>query len=719
MQVKNSVPKQPDTELTQLRGEIVHIRYENTITGFAVVTIDADDGSRHTVCGKIAGVNIGGILEMEGFFADNEKFGREFQVVSFRPVLPKTADGIKKYLISGISGIGPKTAQLILDAFGADTVKILDHYPARLKEVRGIGKHKADMVIKAWKEGAARRDSMIFLQGLGISPAYCSKLFRKYNERAPQIVKNNPFRLAEEIDGIGFQKADAIARELGFSPDSQERLSAAAVYVLNTAVQNGHCGLPADELIRRTCDLTKQSAEAVKTGIDNSIMRGNMIEHDNFYYTPKLARAEEELPILLKKILTHSAHPGKKLKNRESSFKWAECQKKAVEQISKSAVSVITGGPGVGKTTVIREIVERAKAAKLSIALTSPTGRAAKRMSQASGCEAKTIHRLLMYDPQTNSFGFDTDNPLECDILIADEVSMLDMTIAHALFKAIAPGTTVVLVGDADQLPPVGPGRFFSDIISSGKIPVTRLDQVFRQSSDSHIIEAAHRVNAGSMPLRYENNNCDFFWIRQDDPEKALAMMQKIVLERIPEKFGFDPVNDIQVLTPMNRGSCGTLAINEMLSEKLNPCDGKELLEYGERKINPGDKVMQTQNNYDKGVFNGDFGIVIETDREKGKFKVLYDNDKVVEYFTDEMDQISKAYAISIHKSQGSEFPAVVVMLQNQHFLMLQRNLLYTAMTRAKKLLILIAGEKSVEMAVKNARTEVRFTRFPQLLTQI
>ncbi|MBO5990691.1 MAG: AAA family ATPase, partial [Lentisphaeria bacterium] len=410
--------------------------------------------------------------------------------------------------------------------------------------------------------------------------------------------------------------------------------------------------------------------------------------------------------------------PGRKLVKPASSFEWAECQKRAVDMVTRSPLSIITGGPGVGKTTVIREIVSRARLANLNIALTSPTGRAAKRMTEATGAEAKTIHRLLMYDPVTNGFIYGKDNRLECDILIADECSMLDINIAYSLFQAIAPGTTVVLVGDADQLPPVGPGKFFSDLIASGLIPVTRLDQVFRQSSGSRIIEAAHRVNAGKMPLRYDDSGCDFFWIRQDDQEKALDMVKKLVTERIPEKFGFDPSNEIQVLTPMNRGTCGAVNINDVLGECLNPPEEEKIISSGERRVAPGDKVMQTQNNYDKGVYNGDFGIVVSTDVANGKFKVLFDGTRQVEYFSDELDQLTRAYAITVHKSQGSEFPAVVLLLLNQHYLMLQRNLLYTAMTRAKKLLVLIGSEKSVEMAVRNARTEVRYTRFPRNLAE-
>lgn len=708
--------QQENQEKTRICGEVVHIRFENSNTGFAVITLDTDDGKRHCVCGNLAGLDIGNLIEVDGKFELDEKFGRQFRAETFRPILPASAEGIKKYLIAGVSGIGPKTAALIVDAFGKDTVKILDNYPSRLREVKGIGRHKADMVITAWKEGAAKRDSMIFLQGLGITPAYCAKLFRKYGERAAQVVKNNPFRLAEEIEGIGFLKADMIANQMGFAPDSTARLTAAVTFILNSAVSAGHCGLPEDELCRRTCELTKQYPEKVREGIANAVLRNLAVDRNGFFSPPRLARAEEELPGLLKKLISAPSHPGKMLTQEAGKFKWAECQKQAVEEVTRSALSIITGGPGVGKTTVIREIVSRAKKAKLRIALTSPTGRAAKRMTQATGYEAKTIHRLLMFDPACNGFSLDENNPIECDILIADEISMLDISIAHALFKAIAPGTTVVLVGDADQLPPVGPGRFFSDLINSGKVPVTRLNQVFRQSSGSRIIEAAHLVNSGRVPQRYQDKDCDFFWIRQDDPEKALEMMQKLVLERIPEKFGFDPVNEIQVLTPMNRGVCGTMNINDILSSKLNPGNGDGKLEYGDRKICPGDKIMQTKNNYDKGVFNGDFGVVIETDDQKGVFKVLYDDDKVVEYFRDEMDEISKAYAITVHKSQGSEFPAVVMLLLNQHYMMLQKNLLYTAMTRAKKLLVLIGGEKSIEMAVRNVRTEVRYTLFPELL---
>ena len=704
------------SEKQRICGEVVHVRFENSNTGFAVITLNADDGRQHTVCGNLAGLSIGNLIEADGYFENNGKFGIQFKAEIFRPILPATTDGIERYLVAAISGIGAKTARLIISQFGKDTVKILDKYPSRLKEIKGIGKRKADMIISAWKEGTARRDSMIFLQGLGISPAYCVKLFRKYEDRAAQIVKSNPYRLAQDIDGIGFLKADAIAREMGFAPDSLERLSAATAFVLHTAVASGHCGLPEEELCRRACDLTGQPPQTIRTGITHAVLRGQAVEKENFYYLPKLASAEEELPGLLKKIACVKNHPGRKLTVPASSFNWANCQKLAVEEVTKSPLSIITGGPGVGKTTVIREIVNRAKLAKLTIVMTAPTGRAAKRMAQAADHDAKTIHRLLMYDPAINGFGHNEDNPLECDILIADESSMLDISIAHSLFKAVKPGTTVVLVGDADQLPPVGPGRFFSDLINSGTVPVTRLDQVFRQASGSRIIEAAHRVNSGKLPLRYEEENCDFYWIKQDDPEKAISMIQKLVLERIPEKFGFDPVNDIQVLTPMNRGTCGTININEVLSSKLNPQTALSQLEHGEKKLSVGDKVMQTKNNYDKGVFNGDFGVITVIDTDNKKFKVLFDNDNEVEYFHDEMDEISKAYAITVHKSQGSEFPAAVILLLNQHYLMLQRNLLYTAMTRAKKLLVLIGGEQSIEMAVRNIRTEIRYTRFPELL---
>ena len=702
---------------TKICGEIICIRFEKPQTGFAILTVQLDDGKKTTVCGNLSGLGVGNTIEFDGYYEQSD-YGLQFRATSFHPVLPETADGVVRYLISQVHGIGPKIAKQIVEAFGNNTVNILNNYPGRLRELPGIGKRKAETIISGWKEGAARRDSMIFLQGLGISPAYCSKLFRKYSDKAPAIVKSNPFRLAEEVDGIGFLKADAIASSLGFAADSPERLSAAAVYTLNLAISNGHTGLPADELIRRTSELAKQPSELVAKGLEAAILRYRAVDKNGFISTPHLAKAEDNLPVLLKKLLDAPEHPGMKLTYPAGKFNWADCQKKAVDGVTLSPLSIITGGPGVGKTTVIREIVSRARLANLKIALTSPTGRAAKRMTEATGFEAKTIHRLLMYDPASNGFVYGEENPLECDILIADECSMLDISIAYALFRAISPGTTVVLVGDADQLPPVGPGRFFSDLISSGKIPVTRLDQVFRQSSGSRIIEAAHRVNAGYTPLRCDTADSDFFWIRQEDQAKALDMVKKLVTERIPEKFGFDPSSEIQVLTPMNRGTCGTISLNEMLGNELNPVSEENTISFGERKLAVGDKVMQTQNNYDKGVFNGDFGVVADIDASHGKFHVLFDGLKQVEYFTDELDQLTRAYAITVHKSQGSEFPAVVLLLLNQHYLMLQRNLLYTAMTRAKKLLVLIGGEKTIEMAVRNARTEIRHTRFPQTLAE-
>ena len=708
----NSVPENGNG--TTLCGEVTRIVYENSDGSYAVLRLTGDDGKEHTVRGPLGGVVAGQHLELTGAWERHAEFGRQFKASCYKVTLPATAAGLKRFLGSGaIPGIGKKSAELIVDYFGDQTLIVLDRYSKRLQEVPLIGPKKAEAIIRGWRESAARRDGYIFLQGLGITPAYCAKLFKRYGEAAPEVVRQNPYRLAEEVDGIGFLKADEIARALGIAPDSPDRMTAAAVYVMNTLIGNGNVCAPETELERRAAELTRQTPETVRDGLGRALERRLLRRLDGMIYTPLLARAETELPELVAALATVKQFSGTRLRPVPGArpITLNEQQQRAVEQLSAAPLSIITGGPGVGKTTVIGEIVRRARGAGVSIALAAPTGRAAKRLSESTGMTAKTLHRLLMFDPATGKFGCDRSSPLNCELLIVDEVSMLDLLLAQALFRAIKPGTSVILVGDADQLPSVGAGTVFADFLSSGWFAVTELTEIFRQAAGSRIIVNAHRVNSGLLPEKQppESGLGDFYWIAQDDPERALELIEILVAERIPCRFGFDPVDDIQVLTPMNRGSCGTQSINERLAARLNGGD-KPAFTFGGQRFKVGDKIMQTANNYDKNVFNGDLGRIQKIDTPKKTFLVLFDETHLVEYKFEEADQLSCAYAVTVHKSQGCEFPVVVLPLLTQHYMMLQRNLLYTAMTRAKKLLILIGSARAVRLAVENTRMEPRFS---------
>ena len=710
--------------LARLRGEIRRVVFENEDTQFAVLKVVDDSGLEHAATGPMAGLAAGQYLEMEGYWERHPEFGRQFRAESYQIRLPNTADGIKRFLSGGaIPGIGKKTASLIVDYFGDQTLVVLDNFAKRLEEVPGIGKKKAAAVVRGWRESAGRRESFIFLQGLGITPAYCARLFKRYGDAAPQVVRKNPYRLAEEVDGIGFLKADEIARNLGIAPDSIDRLAAAAVFSVNTLVGNGHVCLPLAELIRQTSELAKQPPAQAEAGIEAAIERRLLRKLDDMIYTPQLARAETELPelvaslALVKKFAGQRMHPVP----GDNGIVLNQEQQRAVDEVSLAPLSIITGGPGVGKTTVVGEIVRRAEAAGLRIGLAAPTGRAAKRLSDSTGLTAKTLHRLLQFDPNSNRFQMDSSSPLEVDLLIVDEVSMLDILLALALFRAVRPGTSVVLVGDADQLPSVGPGTVLAGFLESEWFQVTRLVQIFRQAENSHIITNAHRVNRGLLPEKPQPGSqalSDFYWIEQDDPDKALAVIEKMVAERIPARFHFDPVDDVQILTPMNRGSCGTVAINERLQALLNSGDKPEF-RFGERVYRAGDKLMQTTNNYEKNVFNGDLGRLGRISLKDKTFTVIFEGSRLVVYNFDEADQLTRAYAITVHKSQGSEFPVVILPFLSQHYMMLQRNLLYTAMTRARKLLILVGSRRAVQMAVDNARLEPRFSLLTQRLAAL
>ncbi len=704
---------------TVLRGEIQRVIYESDDGEFAILKLQDENGIDHVVRGSLGGLAPGQHLEADGYWERHPEFGPRFRAENFRLTLPSTPEGIKRFLVGAIPGIGRKTAAAIVDHFGDETLSVLDNETTRLTEIPKLGPKKIATIVNAWHESASRRDGYIFLQGIGITPAYCNRLFQRYGDQAPVVVRNNPYRLAEEVDGIGFLKADEIARSLGVAPDSADRLTAAVVFSMNNLISNGHVCCPRGELIRASSELAKQPPEKMEKGLVAALERHLLRELSGMIYTPRLARAETELPELVAQLALAPEFAGQTLAKFRDGAKLSLAPEQlcAVEAVSTRPLTIITGGPGVGKTTVVGEIVRRARRAGLRIGLAAPTGRAAKRLSESTGLVAKTLHRLLQFDPSTNRFSYDSTSPLTFELLIVDEVSMLDLLLAQALFRALTPGTSLVLVGDADQLPSVGPGTVLTSFLASGWFGVTALTQIFRQAENSRIIVNAHRVNRGLLPEKPEQNSglSDFYWIEQDDPERTIAIIEKLVGDRIPKVFGFDPFEDVQILTPMNRGNCGTLQLNERMQALLNGGDQPEL-HVGDRIFRCGDKIMQTSNNYEKNVFNGDLGRLIRIQEREKKFSVMFDSAHLVEYRFDEIEQLTAAYAITVHKSQGSEFPVVILPFLSQHYMMLQRNLLYTAMTRARKLLILVGSLRAIRLAVENSRQEPRFSLLTERL---
>lgn len=707
-----------------LKGEVTRVVYESDDSSFSILKLVDEKGIEHTVTGPIVGAHEGQSLEVTGRWVKHKDYGRQLKVETYQSILPSTTEGLEKYLSSGvIPGIGPKSAKAIVDTFGLKTIDILDNYSARLKEVPGFGKKKINMVREAWAEQAERRNLYIYMQGVGISSAYCQKIYKVYGAKCAEVVRNNPYQLADEVRGIGFVMADKVALKQGIGRSDIKRLTAGTLYSLSQLSKDGHSCYPEQDFIQYTSELLGVSQDDATQGLRSAIEKKDAVIDEfinpmtdvtqRFVYSAGLFAAERELARQIDDICCVKEHAGEIIVNmytpKEAIFD--EVQLSAVKKVGENPFSIITGGPGVGKTTVVGEIVRRATAAQLEVFLAAPTGRAAKRMKESCGIDAKTIHRLLKWDPIKGTFVHGYDNPIECDLLIVDETSMLDILLAVYLFRAIKPKTTVVFVGDVDQLPSVGPGRVLLDLINSGKCAVTHLTKIYRQGEGSHIIINSHRVNSGQMPEHVqvtEGQLTDFYRIDQDDPDKVADLIVKMVKERIPKRFGFNSMKDVQVLTPMNRGYAGTVALNLLLQKELNG-GPKPQFKFGEKHYKINDKVMQTSNNYDKNVFNGDMGFIKEIDTENKKFVVEYD-DLVVEYNFDEADQINLAYAITIHKSQGSEFPVVIMPMLSQHYVMLQRNLLYTGMTRAKRLLILIGSKKAISMAVNNSHQKPRYS---------
>ena len=717
-----------------VRGEIMRVLFTNDAGDYSVLKLLTQDSKEITLVGSGSLINVGPGEEIEatGKWEKHKDWGRQFRARTFKSVLPSTNDGLVRYLASGgFPGIGPKTAERIVETFGSETIHIMDKYTSRLKEVPGLGKKRIAEIQHAWQEVADRREMDVFLQSLGIPNSYCNRIFRQYGDRTAAVIKDNPYRLANEIKGIGFAIADRIARKTGIELHNPFRLSSGINHTLGKLAESGHTCLPDAILIEKAAEILSVALEEAKEGLDRAVKEGIVIAEPSvqnpdmqiiyptkFYWDEK--RLAEKLQLLL----------NVEFKADEEAMDFInsnlnEEQEQAVKNAFKHKMSIITGGPGVGKTTTIDEIVKQARRRDVKVFLAAPTGRAAKRMSEAPGRTAKTIHRMLIVKEESSiedeeqDFVFNEDKHLSCDLLIVDEVSMLDLALASRLFSAISPDTSVVLVGDKDQLPSVGPGAVLHDMLTSECIPAVKLQQVFRQAEGSKIITSAHQINAGQMP------NCqktprdeltDFYWIEQQDGEKIEDLITHMMTERIPERFNIK-ANEIQVLTPMNKGLCGRESLNNKLQLALNDIH-KTQFKLGERRYIGGDRVMQTCNNNDKKVFNGDLGYILDIRHSQKTFDVMYENE-IVCYNFDEASELSLAYAITIHKSQGSEFPAVIIPVTSQHFIMLQRNLLYTGVTRARKLIILVGQQSALQRCVFNDRQSQRFTQLSLRLRKL
>jgi exodeoxyribonuclease V alpha subunit len=713
-----------------LYGLLEKITYYNQENDFLVAKLQ-EKGKRGliTIVGRLAGMTPGESLKLTGEWVYNKKFGEQFKVESYEVTAPSTVHGIQKYLGSGlIKGIGPLMAERIVDQFGLDTLEVIEKKPERLSEVAGIGPKRIAMITKAWEEQREVKGIMIFLQGHGVSAAYSSKIYKQYGPHSIERVKENPYRLARDIHGIGFLRADQIAQHLGIDRNSLLRANAGLLYVLGELTEEGHVYYPQTELIRKAREMLKVDSEIIsKSLVELSGEREIFIEDlgadRKAVYLIPFYLAEKGVAEGLKRLkdapsTIRPIHPEKAIEwvQGRLGIELAEKQKEAVLLAARSKVLIITGGPGTGKTTILTAILKIFQQLKLRIFLAAPTGRAAKRMSEATGWEAKTIHRLLEYSPQKGAFKKDQGDPLEADGVIIDEASMVDTVLMYHLLKATPSQAHLILVGDVDQLPSVGPGNVLRELIDSNLFTVVRLKEIFRQARESMIVINAHRVNEGEFPIVKSGDqeaSADFHFIEEENPEKIRDRILTLCRESLPGRYGFHPIRDIQVLTPMYKGIIGATQLNDELQKDLNPHGQPVTL--GSRTFKLGDKVMQIVNNYEKDVFNGDIGWVSKIDQEEREIRIDFDGRSVLYDFS-EFDEVVLAYAISVHKSQGSEYPAVILPVSTQHFLLLQRNLIYTGMSRARKLVVLIGTSKALAMAIKNNQPQRRFTHLSRRL---
>ncbi len=721
---------QPEAALT---GEVLSVVFHNPDTNYSVFRLKSpDEPGQVTVVGNMGQVVPGESVSLTGKWVEHPKFGRQYQAESCVQSLPATINGIQRYLGSGmIKGVGPALAEKMIDAFGQEVLDILDRYPKRLLKVEGIGPKKLDTIQQSWAEQREIRSLLIFLQTYEVPPTFAGRIFQRYGAGAVQKLQENPYDLAYEIRGIGFKTADAMALKLGFSEDSPERLEALLVFLLFQGSEQGHVFLPLEDLFHRA---TEVLGSDLRGGLEGALAR---LQERKRVVVLDLPEQGIEQAVFLRhfykwemeiasRLLSLVSHPGTLSSERvgqalESMYetaglKLSQEQEEAVRQACRNKVSIITGGPGTGKTTITRIVVNTLRKLGLKIKLAAPTGRASKRLSEATRCHASTLHRLLGFEPG-GGFTFSEDKKLKADVLLVDEASMLDCQLFVSLLRALPLTCKLVLVGDVNQLPSVGPGNVLSDLLESGTIPHMILTQIFRQARESTVVVNAHRINQGQFPVASPKHPpaADFFWVEQDDPQKVQDLILNMVCERIPEVYGFDPLKEVQVLTPMHKGLVGTSELNKLLQERLNP-EGREI-RSGFRVFRVGDRVLQTRNNYEKDVFNGDLGWIARMDQESGEIMVDFDGHRV-NYPNPELEELQLAYCISVHKSQGSEYPAVLVPVVTQHFLLLQRNLIYTALTRATRLAVLIGSKKALAIGINRVGGDKRYTHLKHRLQE-
>ncbi|KAA3655677.1 MAG: ATP-dependent RecD-like DNA helicase [Chloroflexi bacterium] len=753
------------SERVQVSGSVERITYYNAENGYSVIRLKPDSrgmlpfryasgrDSLITVVGNLPELQPGEWLKLTGEWASHARHGRQFKAELCEQSMPANIEGIRRYLGSGmIRGVGKKMAERIVERFGEDTLEIIDHQPERLYEVSGIGKKRVTQIIKAWNEQRAIKEVMIFLQSHGVSTTLATKIYKKYGDDAVAIVQQTPYKLVQDIRGIGFKTADKIAQALGLKKDDPARIEAGIAYTLNRMAEEGHVYMPQEELEPEASEILEVEAEKITAVIDQletsdfikretisyqvsgvsnqlgnvvreprpeyqAVSQENSVYEERAIYLTPLYFSEIGVTQRIQRMIGHptSRLTGMRRKsgqltiaNRQLSMKLAPQQEFAVKTAVSNKVTVLTGGPGTGKTTTLRALLDLLDGNGRNYVLASPTGRAAKRMAESTGREAKTVHRLLEYNPG-EGFGRNEDNPVDADMVVIDEASMLDLVLTNQLLKAVGPDSHLLFVGDVDQLPSVGAGDVLRDLIASGVTAVVRLKTIFRQAADSLIISNAHRINEGKMPEAKPDAKDFFMFIKQDQDEMAQLLVD-IVQKRIPHKFGLNSMDDVQVLAPMYNGTVGVANLNLLLQQALNPPHGrKPERKLGGRMFRVGDKVMQTVNNYDKSVYNGDIGRISAMDVIQQTITINIDGNPVVYDFL-EADELVHAFAISVHKSQGAEYPCVVMPVVTQHYMMLQRNLLYTAVTRAKKLVILVGTRKAINIAVKNNKTTQRHT---------